>query len=79
MSSAPDPPASLLRVAHQLRQLSELVEGLTWRMMELEERLAGMEALLHTAVNPPAHGGQAAGGGGPTVMDKGLSGEGGAS
>ena len=42
----PQPPAWSCRLADQLQLLSEVAESLTYRMLELEERLAAQEPRL---------------------------------
>lgn len=39
-------PASIIRLAEQMQRLSEVAEGLTYRLLELEERLSGMESTM---------------------------------
>ncbi|MFZ0408903.1 MAG: hypothetical protein WAM11_12450, partial [Cyanobium sp.] len=43
MTSLPPSPAWSNRLADQLQVLSEVAESLTYRLLDLEERLAGQE------------------------------------
>jgi hypothetical protein len=45
-------PASFLQLADQLQRLSEVAEGLTYRLLEVEERLGATEASLARRLEP---------------------------
>jgi uncharacterized coiled-coil protein SlyX len=46
MADAVSAPAGIGRVAHQLQALSELSESLTYRLLELEERVAVLDRMV---------------------------------
>jgi len=46
MAEAVVSPAGIGRLAHQLQMLSELSESLTYRLLELEERVAALDRLV---------------------------------
>ena len=62
MSSPSSPPPWPQRLSVQLQTLSHISEALTLRLLELEERLAGCESLVHRLDD-----GVAAGGEGPSI------------
>lgn len=52
MDSAVTLPASIIRLAEQLQRLSEVAEDLTYRLLELDERLTATEAVLEQRFGP---------------------------
>lgn len=46
MTDSISAPAAIGRLAHQLHTLSQLSESLTYRLLELEERLAALDQLV---------------------------------
>jgi uncharacterized coiled-coil protein SlyX len=50
MADAVSAPAGIGRVAHQLQALSELSESLTYRLLELEERVAVLDRVVQPLV-----------------------------
>jgi uncharacterized coiled-coil protein SlyX len=58
MAQAVSAPAGIGRLAHQLQMLSELSESLTYRLLELEERVAALDRMLQPLLD--AHSGASA-------------------
>lgn len=56
LQAAPSPASASQRLADQLHLLSSLAEAITYRMLDLEERLAALEAAATAASEPDPAG-----------------------